>query len=173
MSKAQFRILMLVTVISGLVGGALVSWLFPGRAAFAQGGTQKVVTAQKFRLVDSEGKGRAALWVDDDRGPGLVLYDATGKERVRLDNGPGPRPGLTLRDATGEVQLTLFVGGAGQPTLSMGGIGRAEASLSIYDQPILSMKDSAWKERVLLGLRKDDTPGLILWDADGKVCGRL
>jgi len=54
MSSRQFKLLVVLVVVSGLVGGALGSWLLPGRAAFAQEEALEVVTARQFRLVDED-----------------------------------------------------------------------------------------------------------------------
>ena len=78
MTKAQFRVLMLLTVISGLVGGGVSDLLLRGLPAKAAQTTAapKVIEAQEFRLVDKEGKQRTVLGSSEEGFSGLNLWDA-------------------------------------------------------------------------------------------------
>jgi len=170
MSKAQFRILMLLTVVSGLVGGGVVSWLFPGRAVFAQGTAPKVIEAQKFRVVDGQGKHRAWFGLLTDGGPILVLADAAGKSRVELSlrNPPEHGPLLALYDATGQGRAWLSLLPDGQLDLGMSnaaGQQRAWLGLSQDGEPSLALSDAAGEQRAGLGLSQDGSPSLVLCDA--------
>jgi len=61
MTKRQYYVALAVLAASGLLGGALATWL-PGRAAWAQGeGAAKELRAESFVVVDEAGKTRAAL----------------------------------------------------------------------------------------------------------------
>ena len=89
MTRAQFRVLILLTVISGLVGGGLSDWLFRGLPARAAQSTValQVIEAQEFRLVDAEGNMRARLGYDKQDGmAALCLWDSAGKLRAYVGN---------------------------------------------------------------------------------------
>ena len=89
MSKRQFRILMVLTVISGLVGGGLSDWLFRGLPVRAAQSTvaPQVIEAQEFRVVDAEGNTRARLgYAKEDGMASLYLWDSAGKLRAFVGN---------------------------------------------------------------------------------------
>ena len=85
MTSRQCSTLALLTVVAGFLGGAVSDRLLRGDpSAAAQGAPPPPavpgeVTATRFRRVDAEGWGRAALEVDADAGSRLRLYDAAGK----------------------------------------------------------------------------------------------
>ena len=146
MTKAQFRVLMLLTVISGLVGGGLSDLLFRGLPARAAGTTTapKVIQAQEFRLVDAAGTVRGRFGFDMFGTPELGLNDASGKWRLYLT----AQPGLQLADATGRWR---------------GGLRLAEdGTLGVR------LGDGAGTGRAWLGLSKEGTPWLGLYDAKGQ-----
>jgi len=176
MSKAQFRVLMLLTVVSGLVGGALSDWLFrglPARAAAPQ-----VIEAQEFRLVDSDGKKQAALQFDKMLGgPELCLYDATGQERAGLSLIGGNHPYLAINDATGQQRVGLTLWEDGGPGLGLwDAMGQLRVALGIQEdgRPGLRLKDATGQQRVGLGLGiEEGNPVLSLWDAAGETRAQL
>ena len=79
MSSRQFLLLVALTVVAGLVGGAVSNWVLVS----ATGETkqyEKVVAAQEFRLVDEEGAlvartGPVGNWDE----PSLTLLDSRGR----------------------------------------------------------------------------------------------
>ncbi len=133
MTKAQFRVLMLLTVISGLVGGGLADLLFRGLAARAAQTTAapKVIEAQEFRLVDSTGKQRAVLGLSHTGALGLWLYDAAGKGRASLGLLGDGKPFLSLRDAANKRRVYL--------------------SLLDWGEPFLSLRDDTGQNRAVVG----------------------
>lgn len=144
MTSRQFHLLIVLTIVSGLVGGAASSLLLRGLPAAAQGEDNRgdKVIARKFLLVDEAGKTRASLDLDTAPGfgpadcPGLALYDASGKWRAGLCLGPDGSPALALYDAAGKWQA------------------------------------EGWEEatpRALLSLSPEGTPGLTLNDGEGQV----
>jgi len=150
-SKRQFRILMLLAVISGLVGGGLSDLLFRGLAARAAQTTTaaKVIEAQEFRLVDSDGEKRGALQFSDVLGePELSLYDAAGQGRASLELMGGDAR-LSMRDAAGNDRVGLYTDQDGAS--------------------ILGLWDAAGNPRVSLGCRPDGCPLLNLLDAAGEA----
>ena len=70
----------------------------------------EVVRARRFELVDSEGKVRAALAVDEEGVPGLALSDGDGNVRAALILGREGIPRLNLLSKTGTVRASLGFG---------------------------------------------------------------
>ena len=136
MTSRQFRILIVLTVVSGFLGGAVSNLLLRGVPAAAQGGkVQDEVLARNFMLVDGAGKVRASLGLNTAPGfeaavsPGLALYDAAGKWRAGLCLGEDGSPALALYDAAGKwgpegwdartPRANLGVGPDGSPGLTL------------------------------------------------------
>jgi len=150
MSKTQFRVLMLL-----MAAGVALTVFFSGctdtsrieelewRIDALENNT-KVIEAQGFRLVDKEGKIRAALGLGTgtndgpslrlydtdghlrthlclfaDTAPGLLLFDAHREARGILMLEPNGRPGLWLSDATGNERICLYTTEAGSPSVSL------------------------------------------------------
>jgi len=142
MSKAQFRILMLLTVISGLVGGGLSDLLFRGLAARAAQATTapKVIEAQEFRVVDGAGKPRAELGADSNGAPYLCLLDAEGKRRAMLILFQDGRPQLSLIGAEGMPSVLLGMGLVGGPELAL----CDAAGMRLVDMKVLGDGGRLW-----------------------------
>jgi hypothetical protein len=121
MTSRQFRVLMALTVVSGLVGGAASNLLVQGAPAVAQvgGAVQEVVRAKRFEVVDDQGRSRALLSVLPDGSPGLTLYDGAGKQRAGLGLLPDGTPRLALHDAAGKQRAGLTVLPDGSPGLAL------------------------------------------------------
>ena len=136
MTSRQFRILIVLTVVSGFLGGGVSNLLLRGVPAAAQGAkVQDEVLARKFMLVDEAGKVRASLDLntasplEPELTPGLELYDAAGKWRAGLCLGEDGSPALALYDAAGKwgpegwdartPRANLGVGPDGSPGLTL------------------------------------------------------
>jgi len=62
MDKKQYTLTVTLAVVAGLVGGVVSSWLFVGTPVFAQKTEVAwVIKANRFTVVDEDGKERAAL----------------------------------------------------------------------------------------------------------------
>lgn len=82
MTRRQYFVALIVLAASGLAGGALSSWLMPGRAVWAQKQcAEKEVRADRFVLVDEARTERAvmATSLPGHAGPGLWFFDGTAK----------------------------------------------------------------------------------------------
>ena len=118
MTSTQYMMALVVLVVSGLVGGALGSWLMRRKAPWARGvAVPGVVTATRFRLVDAEEKERAVLGITADGTTGLGLLDAAGKLRVALGITADDTLILRMADVAGKQRATLAVGADGSPGL--------------------------------------------------------
>ena len=106
MSRPKWAIVLAVVVVLGAIG-----------AAYAAGQTKatapKVVRAQRFELVDAEGRVRGALAFSPDGSPALVFTGAEGKSAAALGVLTGSRPNLMLADKKGKPRavLTLLTDG--------------------------------------------------------------
>lgn len=125
-------------------------WGTPAEAAGqAKSGVPEVIRAQKFELVDEEGKVRAVLGLGRDGAPNLDLSDAKGLKRATLALLPDGSPVLMLSDARGEERATLTGGRS------------------------LTMRDETGGERATLKVRYDGSPSLVLRDGKREVIAAL
>jgi hypothetical protein len=142
MSTGQFRILTILTVLAGFLGGGVAVLLLQGVQAHAQeGGVQQSVTAREFILVDAEGHERVAATVDSRSVAGLHVFDPRGKERLTL---------TVDRDGTPLVGMT---GQLGKPQLVLGVTG---------DDPVINMMDWHGMPRVTMKVESPGSPHLIM-----------
>jgi len=107
----QFASILLVAIISGFLGGALSVWFLMPPSVLAQGGPQKVIEAQEFRVVDDEGRVRATLGfnrylaVNETR---LRLFDRRGIERLSLAAQESLGSYLQLKDKAGHIRVGVL-----------------------------------------------------------------
>ncbi len=136
--------------------------------ALAQGGAgAQEVRAERFALVDPEGKLRAALGLLDG-GPAMWLYDAAWKPRAKLALARSGEPHLDLCDAAGQSRMTLQLIDGGPCLVFRDAAGQERVGLALLDdEPRLRLGDAAGRGRVGLSLL-DDTPCLTLGDAAGR-----
>jgi hypothetical protein len=129
-----------------------------------QGGVPKVLTAQAFRLTDSQGTTRASLACRPDGSPGLTLLDKSGKSRAAFEMAEGA-PSLVLYDAEGKLRARLTVqpdDNVGLALNDKGGTLRATVRLRADGSPTLSLHDADGKARATLETKPDDSTGLLL-----------
>ena len=118
MVNANPRALVIVSLVSGLVGGVLATFLLIGSSVVAQPTAAEitpVITAQEFRLVDTRGHIRAILDLSDGGQPYFQLKDEFDTDRVWI--GISLETGLAVRDVDGKTRLVLSVDEEGKPTL--------------------------------------------------------
>lgn len=106
MTGKQFRILVVLTVVSAFAGGLVSSLLLRGTAATAQGNGS--LKATSFVVVDDAGRTRGAFGVNGSSfAPALALYDAAGKRRASVSVGADGSPGVSLYDAKGTLRTRV------------------------------------------------------------------
>lgn len=148
--------------------------------AYAVGKTSapEVIRAQRFELVDAEGKIRAVLSSDPDGrpGPDLVLFDYKDEIRAKL-----ALDGLELRDGKGHVRAAFVL--RDSPALMFvdeGGVPGAWLSVRNDGTTALELSDERARTRAVLGTTdlvttrtgaetKTAVSSLVLFDKDGKV----
>jgi hypothetical protein len=185
-----------LTLAAALVGGAVSGHIFAARtvdAAYAP----RVVTAQKFMLIDSHGKTRGEFNVTHKGVAQIVVFDGGGTLRAGLgvgadgapalgiygiDGKPRAEVGLTnsvarvvLFDADGNPQASMGVAPDGQSGLGLmdkSGNPRASIIVAADGTPTLRLADQS-RGRIGLDMTPDGRPGLALLGADGKTRASL
>jgi hypothetical protein len=86
MVRAQLRMLIVLTLVSGFLGGAVVNLLLRGTPALAQapGPQEGLVQCKRFEVVDGSGRVRAVLGEMSNGEFGLELRDNAGKAGATL-----------------------------------------------------------------------------------------
>jgi hypothetical protein len=186
-----------LTLAAALLGGALSCYFFAARSVDAAAAAPKIVTAQKFMLVDRHGKTRGEFNVTARGVAEVAVYDGTGTLRAGLgvgidgapalgiygrDGKPRAEVGLTnsvarlvLFDANAQPQATLGVAPDGQSGLGLmdkDGNSRASIIVASDGAPTLRMADPH-HARIGLDVTPDGLPGLALLGSDGKTRASL
>jgi hypothetical protein len=126
MFEKQLRLVIMLSLLSGLVGGVIATFFLVGSSVVAQptpadtSNTGKVdvpktITAQEFRLVDTRGRVRAMLAFTEDGQPFLQLRDEFDTYRVWM--GISTDTGVALRDVDGKTRLVMSLDEQGEPSL--------------------------------------------------------
>ena len=186
MNKKQFGLLLVLSLLSGLVGGMLTSQFFLGTPVLAEKkiGAQNVVIAEEFRLVDKEDK-ILSTWGMYAGGPGIVLFGKNGQFRAVFSlTSPDDGPVLTFADNKGNHRATVGLGAERQPYVTLRDqAGKERISLSLDDDgdPFLALYDQAENERAILGtmdsmklkrtgtIEKRSVSSLVLLGKDGQI----
>ena len=172
MNRRQYLLLVALTVVAGLIGGAVSNRMFMARTAVAQNNAvpieeklkeavkelllyKKVISAEGFRLV-KDGKEFGRFAVSPDGIPELVLLDKNGSEGVVLKVGPGLGAGLDLGSKPGSGHRAgLYVSSDGNSGLYLcdkDSFGpRVKLSTLSSGMPALTLYDEKFKPRVMLG----------------------
>jgi hypothetical protein len=146
MTQRQFRILLVCSIMSAFIGGALVQMGFKAVAPVqAQG--ERIVQAHRFELIDRAGfvraelgmgeKGMAYLEFTNEAGETFILgQHVDGREVLRM-LGTNGTPRTVLRaHRDGMSQLTLF-----------GNDGQSAALMAVFDQGelLIALRDKEGK----------------------------
>jgi hypothetical protein len=120
------RYLIMLSLLSGLVGGVLATFFLVGSSVVAQptpadttktmnADIPKTISAQEFRLIDTQGRVRALLAFTEAGQPFLQLRDEFDTYRVWM--GISNETGVAVRDVDGKTRLLLSVDEQGEPSL--------------------------------------------------------
>jgi len=100
MTRRQYLVAMLALAISGLLGGAAVSWLTVSRTA--EGAefykTQRVVSGDSFLLIDSAGKARGGFSIDAQGRTTFQMFDGEERRRLRIELDKEGAPRMEMYD---------------------------------------------------------------------------
>ena len=174
-------------LVTSMAGGAASNLLLTARLG-AQGAD--VVNASQVNLIDSEGRLRAVLAADDERGmASLAFYGPDGSLRGLVGTEPNGTPVLRFNDAAGVDRLSasvrndepvIRVGDQATPSVVMGSFGntpvvgifdrgrpQVQMTLGGQGEPRLSLFNAAGQRGVGLVVGADDAPFLYVFDAAG------
>jgi len=120
------RLLIILNLFAGLFGGVIANFLIQGSSVVAQptpadtpktmnADIPQTISAQEFRLVDTQGRVRALLSFTEAGQPFLQLRDEFDSYRVWM--GISDDTGVAVRDVDGKTRLLLSVDEQGDPSL--------------------------------------------------------
>ncbi len=165
MTKKDYGLVLLLAMIFGLAGGTVASRFFMDEPVFAAKTPkpQKVITAEKFVLVDEDGVSRAVLgqYSKNKVGVGrvaLALQDEKGNARIELAVTKEGVIGLNFFNKDGKPRASLVLSDNGGPVLSLGSKeGNSHVQLII---------DNEGSPHFLLN---GGMPGIDMFDKDGEL----
>jgi len=117
-----------VAAIAGLIGGSVSTMVMTASSAKAD--AEKVVTAQKFQLVDADGKERGAFAVGGDGMATLTELSKSGDPRAVLGAGADGLTALNLAHK-GKLRAQMKIAAGGAPNLELWD----DSGKSVFQQP--------------------------------------
>ena len=174
-------------LLASLVGGAASNRFLAARLGAQE---TDVVTALQVNIVDSEGRLRAVLAAEDERGmTSLVFYGPDGIMRGVVGAEPDGTPVLRFNNPAGVGRLSASVRGdvsaiavgdeaarsvligsfGGTPIVGLSNRGRTRLQMDLGGggEPHLSLFDSAGQRSVGLTVGADEAPFVSLFDPSG------
>ena len=117
MDRKQYVLTVALSMIAGMAGGVLASQLFMGTPLFPWKTPLQVevIRAERFEVVDKDGKRRAALALVKGE-PSLALFNQNGNPRAGLALVKG-EPILVLADENVKGRAILSLIPDGEPSL--------------------------------------------------------
>lgn len=184
MTRRQYGGLLLATTVAGFLGGLGAHWALNAAPAVVQKtwDLPPVIRAERFEVVDRDGKLRATLGTGSTGAPGLVLSDGlvlidnNGQPRANLGLAADGAPGLMLYDPGLRYRIALDVAPDGAPALALASKeGRTRAELVVPSEggPSLILYDTRLQPRVTLDVSTAGVPTLLLTGQNGTVLGRV
>jgi len=167
MNNRQYGLIVVLVVVAALVGGligAVLTSVFADKPIFAEEIRQhaKVITAEKFLLVDDEGKAHAELTMLDSKSPTLRFIGKGDETLVGLGALSDESSYLAFFDKKGKLRVSLAVSSDGTPALSLyDEEGKKRTELLVSN---LVFYDRDERVRVALGLWSYGRAGLSLFD---------
>ena len=150
MRRRQYLLLVILTAISGVIGGVVSGWLFIALPVYAQGEEQneKVIKAEEIQFVDKKGVNLVSVF---PVGSGtLMIKKGKSAFRVSVTDDPDGVTGLWFEEfrreenyivSIGRIALTLT---DGRPSIHLhdgDGDNRVEVSLSRMGNPAIRLRD--------------------------------
>lgn len=196
------KLLVLLALIAGMVGGAIGAYFVP-QGAFAATRARRrsrTIEARKFvvtgpngerrgvlqvlnngmadlALLDQNGRVRAELRVAADGGAAMGLYDQKGRRRVIVGNSARGHAGIGIYNASGKQVAGLSSQPEGAVSFTLydptTGLARAGLGLNAQGVPALVLLDKQGRDRAEFHLLADGDPGLVLADQNGKTIAAL
>ena len=144
MTRKHFALILLLALFGGVLGGAVMTRLLMVRPAFAQTAAEplQVVRAQRFEVVDQDGKRRGRFDSLPNGAVRLVFYDNDGKVRTGLLVATNGAPGLQFWDQNNKP-VSVFSDSV--TLLDPDGQPRARMSVSAHGNPAITLYDEEGK----------------------------
>jgi hypothetical protein len=156
-----------VLLIGGMLGGALSEQLLPAHGtAMAAARHVRVLTAEKFELVNADGNKRGVMEVSRDGTGAISLYDASGKSRAELTVSPRGGAAVAFYDSDGNRRVVLGEGLSGRSGLALyDAKGHQLAGLTVANngETSLTLYDLSGRARAGLGVASNGQPALALF----------
>ncbi len=151
MNRKDLSIVVIVAVVAGLIGGAVISTLFQTGLVSAQESPklQKVIMAEEFVVISEPGKGYANLKASPN---GVTLY---------LSYGDGPNATISASPDG----VLLYLTNTPLETSS----SNIVLTLRKDGEAFLSMNGKRGEEQVYLTTGKDGSPFIRLKDVNGRT----
>jgi hypothetical protein len=177
MRRREVLLIIALTVVAGVVGGALSNRVFMARTAAAQEAEQqrKVITAEEFRLVDEDGKIRAVLVAGSKGDISINFYDRYDENRATLGLSSEGQPVLKLfdqgslefADKNGQIRVRVDVAYDGSPSLRLyDEDGRSRAALGCVSlETADTARTGSVEKRAESSLVLSDKQGKVMWSA--------
>jgi hypothetical protein len=168
MSGKQYRLLLVLTILSALVGSMVSNFLFREQIVGAQPTVQQVedIRTERMVVVDKEGNSRAFFGLNNDGELSWQLFDKDGDPRFALE--VDKKGGLQLEIAKSKRVLLRFSSlSTGAPQLEIlnrYGHPRAAFGLNVSDEPQLEIRNRYGDPRAALGLDALGEPTLVFYD---------
>lgn len=175
MSKRFSILLIVLTIISGLIGGAITGRIFAVNPAQAVEMKQsKVLTAEELRIVDKDGKIVTFMSVDTNGGS-VSVFGKDGKVCVIQPNSMRISDFDSKSDRKGSPFRDLVYVGAEASDKNGGliwvadrdGKGRAEMSVNEYGGQFGAFNKVDDKVKAGIGINEYGHGSIGLWDKDG------
>lgn len=117
----MYKLMLVVAMVAGLVGGFVSGRLFAPDLVTAQEAAKraKVIEAETIRLVEPDGRVRAAFEILPDGTVRYGMVDKQGAVRLSLVVDGDGNARLDLRDTQTKPHATVLVNAQGSPSLIM------------------------------------------------------
>lgn len=134
-------------------------------------------TAQRYQLVDKDGKQRAWFGINDKDETTLIFYgDDSKSARLAIAAAPSGTALVSVCDATGRPRVSLTSDAVGSAQIGFyddSGQRIVELVSDRNNPAALVLRDAACRDRLRVEVGKDGLPGLSLSDPGGKIVGQL
>ena len=158
-----------LSLACGFLGSALYAGLLaPGAAQAAADRTVKVISAQKFQLVDLDGTPRGEWFVRPDGLPTMTFYDRERAPRVRIGMAERADPEILLWGKDQSSSLALGIAQVA-PYLRLADRDkkvRIKLFVDKGEDPVFLLADNQEKDRLMLMVPQVGPPSLVVLDQD-------
>ena len=132
----------------------------------------RTIEAERFMLLDRNGKMRGGFGTFEDGETSLSLFDLNEKERAALVLDAAGNPTFRLGGKDGETLLDVSLNPSGAASLMLfarSGKGGVSVAVDSHGTPAVELRDSGGDVRASLSLFKEGAPGLGLLDKAGRA----